>query len=38
MIALMVKRTKFVGTTTVASNDFIALFKNLKSIIKTSGW
>ena len=30
MMALIVNRTKFVGTTTVASKDFIALFKNLK--------
>ena len=28
-MALMVNKTKFVGTTTVASNAFIALFKHL---------
>lgn len=30
IIALIVNSTKLVGTTTDASNDFIALFKNLK--------
>ena len=32
MMALMVNSTKFVGTTTVASNDFIALLRNLQTM------
>lgn len=30
IMALIVNKTKFVGTTTVASNDCIALLRNLK--------